>query len=214
MAGLKIIIADDHPIVIEALKHILASKKSNWHIVGEAGDGIELLNLLKHESTDIAIVDLEMPRMKGYETISEIKRLYPNIQTVVLTGFAIEKNRKRAEEAGAFAIISKSDSLQNLIQTIEWAAKEKPGPFKKPIAPEKTCSLKNPMENLTLRERQIITLLCDGKTSKEISCLLNISQWTVNKHRSNIMEKLGIKNTIELVRYAICNNFAFLPQTE
>ncbi|MFZ5573125.1 MAG: response regulator transcription factor [Thermodesulfobacteriota bacterium] len=208
-----IIVADDHPIVLDALKMIFKSK-DNWKVVGEARDGIELLDMLKNTRPDIVIVDLEMPRMKGCETIAEIKRLYPEIHAIVLSGFVNEKNRQRAIQAGACAIISKGDSMHHLIHAIDKVINEGHGVSKKALVSDNGQLNKQNGETLTLREKQIMALLSEGKTSKEISNLLHISQWTVNKHRSNIMEKLGLKNVIELVRYAISNGYAFLPRIE
>lgn len=207
MNCLEIVIADDHPIVLSAIKDTIKTKEG-WRIIGEAGNGFDLLNLIRRLTPDIAIIDLEMPMMKGYETIAEISLSYPEIKTIALSGFLNEANRQRAIEAGASATVSKSNPLSDVLKAIEKVAQGReyhsPGiPFidEKPFDETKNAVL-------TSREKQILKLIAKGQTSKDISDICNISQWTVDRHRANIRAKLGLKNVAEMVRYALKNGYA------
>ena len=201
MTTIGIIIADDHPIIRDAVITIFRNKVK-WKILGEANNGIELLTLIKKTLPDIAIVDLEMPKMDGYETISKISALYPTIKTVAFSGFLNKINQQRAIKAGADATISKTGTRVDLITALEavirsekYHSKEFPNFYTEPLETKHTL--------LTRREKQILSLIAKGETSKQISEFYNISHWTVDKHRSNIREKLGFKNLAEMVRYAI-----------
>ena len=201
MTTIGIAIADDHPIIRDAVITIFRNKVK-WKILGEANNGIELLTLIKKTLPDIAIVDLEMPKMDGYETISKISALYPTIKTVAFSGFLNKINQQRAIKAGADATISKTGTRVDLITALEAViqgekhhSKEFPNFYTEPLETKHTL--------LTRREKQILSLIAKGETSKQISEFYNISHWTVDKHRSNIREKLGFKNLAEMVRYAI-----------
>lgn len=202
MKPIAVIIADDHPLVRKALKTAFR-KERRIEFVAEAGNGIELLDLIETHRPDIAVIDLEMPEMKGYEVLTTLNTRYPEVKPIVFSGFLNDTNQQKAIRMGAYATISKADSSQDILAAF-WAVingnqyhtdvsdnfyadpvEQAPGPV------------------LTLREKQILKLIGEGKTSKQISELFNISKWTVDKHRSNIKEKLGLKNMAQIIRYAI-----------
>ena len=163
------------------------------------------------QTPDIAVIDLEMPKMNGYETIRKLRTLYPETKTIAFSGFLNKANQKRAIEMGAHASISKAESPMVFVDAMEAVIKGKQyhsdvsdayyvsPPDYRPdhISEKKSDSM------LTLREKQILGLIARGKTSREIGQAFNISQWTVDKHRSNIRTKLGHKSLAETVRYAI-----------
>lgn len=202
MKTIAVVIADDHPIIRTAFKNTFR-KNENLKFLGEASNGIELLELVKEQVPDIAVIDLEMPRMDGYDTILELHTLYPEIKTVVFSGFLNAANQQRAINMGAHSSISKAESNKMIIQAIEtiirgerYHSKAFANFYVEPIEDKNS-------ELLTLREKQILSLIADGKTSKQIGEVYSISQWTVDKHRSNIRGKLGLKNLSQMVRYAI-----------
>ncbi|WP_299977245.1 response regulator transcription factor [Desulfobacula sp.] len=202
MKTISIVIADDHPVIRNAIKNILKGK-DKFRIFGEANNGIELLALVKKIVPDIAIIDLEMPKMNGYETISKLHTIYPGIKIIAFSGFLNADNQQKAIKTGADSTISKADSSKTLIAALEavmqgekYHSNVSSSFYVKPLE-DKNDAL------LTLREKQILSSIAEGKTSKQISEAYNISHWTVDKHRANIREKLKINNLSEMVRYAI-----------
>ncbi|MCG8638057.1 MAG: response regulator transcription factor [Desulfobacterales bacterium] len=202
MKTIAVVIADDHPLVRQAVKHTFRNKKE-IQFLGEADNGIELLGLMEKRVPDIAIVDLEMPQMNGYDTIYELHTLYPDIKIIAFSGFLNAANQKRAIEMGACATISKTETSGDFIKALEaviqgenYHTDVSSSYYADPPGEKKDVVL-------TLREKQVLSLVVQGKTSKQIGEAYNISQWTVDKHRSNIRTKLGHKSLAETVRYAI-----------
>lgn len=202
MKKIAVMIADDHPIVRKA---IIAFFKNSPHIVfsGEADNGFELIELIKKSLPDIAIIDLEMPEMNGYDTILELRTNYPEIKTIAFTGFLDSINQQRAIELGAFSTVSKTESIAILIRAVEMVIEGKTFHSKMISNLYEESTTNDKYSLLTQREKQVLNLIAEGKTSKQISQNYNISKWTVDKHRSNIKEKLEIRNFADMVRYAI-----------
>jgi DNA-binding NarL/FixJ family response regulator len=197
-----ILIADDHPVVRKWLRKAF-EKNFQPTFFHEVDNGRELIESVKKKRPDIAIVDLEMPELNGYDSILRLHTEYPSIKIVVFSGFLTGANQDRAIKNGAFATISKSENTSDIMAA-----------FKQIIDGEKYHSAPilcatdrlytdKSLSVLTEREKQILKMISLGKTSKQISEILNISQWTVDKHRANIKEKLGLKNIAEMVRYTI-----------
>jgi len=205
MKKIAVLIADDHPMVREAIKIILR-KNSQINFCGEADNGIESIKLIEKFIPDVAIIDLEMPKMNGYDTILELHTKYPEIKTIAFSGFLDLASQKRAISMGAFATISKSEVPDVFIKAFEAVIEGKNFHSKVSSNFHIEALKHNKYSLLTLREQQILNLIAEGKTSKEIGHIHNISQWTVDKHRSNIKIKLEIKNLAEMIRYAIENS--------
>ncbi len=210
MNSYRIILADDHVMLREGLKRIL-SERTDLEVIGEAGDGLELLNLLKRMIPHLVILDITMPNLRGIEAIHEIKGSYPNIKILVLTMHNDEDYLCQTISAGAEGYLLKKDADKELFSAIDKLRQGKI--YISPhLADELTgglpvlCDVKHPSfesEQLTIREREIVKLIVEGKSSKDIADLLFISIRTVDSHRANIMQKLKLKKTVELVRYAI-----------
>lgn len=198
----KVAIADDHPMVRRALKNAFQGHPY-LRITGEANDGDELMELIDKSPTDIAIIDLEMPNRNGYDTILDCHTQYPGVKTIAFSGFLDSINQQRAINLGAFSTISKTESINDFVAAVEITASGQP--FHSKVEKFRTISqIERSKSNLlTLREKQILHLIAEGKTSKQISEFYHISQWTVDKHRANIKEKLGIKTLAEMIRYAL-----------
>jgi DNA-binding NarL/FixJ family response regulator len=204
----KLIIADDHPIIRSGIKQLIELNKG-FHVIGEAGDGMDLLSLIQGNSVDIVIIDLQMPRMMGFEAIWEIKRRYPKTKFIILSGFLDEENIRNSLSAGANGIVSKASFAKELIKAIETVWKG--GVYFSPdiltsniVAYSSACLDKTVLSH---REKQIVKLIAEGFTSKEIGTLIGISSRTVDKHRAHIMRKLQIDNIVALVRYAVAKGF-------
>ncbi|MBU1195473.1 MAG: response regulator transcription factor [Proteobacteria bacterium] len=195
-------IADDHPIVRKAFQKIFRNTP-HINFVGEAENGEQLLNLLQHQSVDFVVIDLVMPGTDGFEIISKIHALFPEIKIIAFSGFLNSINQQKAIQMGACASICKSESKEEILNAFEkifdnqyYHSNVTETYYLKPLKRVEA----NPLSS---REREIINMISQGNTSKEISDIMNISQWTVDKHRSNIKRKLGLKNLAAIIRYAI-----------
>ena len=210
MGYYNIILADDHGLIREGLKKILEGK-ADYKVIGEARDGLELLSLLKKLSPNLIILDISMPNLRGIEAIGEIKTIHPEAKILVLTMHKEHEYLFQAFSAGANGYLLKEDSNGELSWAIEVIRQGKI--FLSPVLskqlPEdwlQTLRDKQPVpieEPLTTRERQILKLIAEGKSAKEVASLLFISRRTAEHHRANIMEKLNMKKFADLVKYAL-----------
>ena len=198
-------------LVRQGLKRILDGTK-DLEVVGEAADGLELLDLLNHSNPDMVILDVSMPRLRGIEAIHEIKTMRPEVSILMLTMHKDKEYLYLALSAGAKGYLLKEDADRDLFFAIE---KIRQG--KTYVSPNLSEELLDDLvqigkgegkpsfeiDPLTTREREVVKLIAEGKSSKEIADLLSISARTVDNHRANIMEKLNLKKTADLVKYAI-----------
>lgn len=209
MGNYRIVLADDHAMFREGIKRIINGAKG-MEVIGEAGDGLELLNLLTLLCPDMAIVDISMPKLGGIEATQEIKTLYPEIKVLILSMHNKQDCFQRAMAAGAKGYLLKEDTASELIRAIR--AIRKGRHFlsavlvkEYPQALLNICLGKAKIDDdpLSLRERQVLKLLAEGKTSREIADVLKISVRTAQHHREHVKKKLKLKKTAELVKYAI-----------
>ena len=211
MGSYHILLVDDHVMFRQGLKRIL-EERSDLEVVGEVNCGLELLKLLEKLVPDLIILDISMPNLRGLEVIHEIKMSHPNVKILVLTMHKDKAYLHQAVTAGAEGYLLKEDADSELFSAIDrvrqgriyispklseeltedWI-KISRGDQKPSFEPEK----------LTTRERQVLKLIAEGKSSKEIGDLLFISPRTVEHHRASIMDKLKLKKTADLVKYAI-----------
>jgi DNA-binding NarL/FixJ family response regulator len=210
----RIVLADDHIMLRHGLKRILA-ERTDYEIVAEAGDGLELLRVLKENSPDVVVLDISMPKLRGIEAIPEIKRLRPETRIVVLTMHKDEDYLKQAITAGADGYVLKEDAEKELFKAIDRVLQGKV--FVSPFLTDQLsddwvqlCRGKKDLPSvgpLSPREREILKLIAEGRSSKEIGELLYISARTVERHRSNMMTKLNVRKTADLVRYALSKGY-------
>ncbi len=206
----KVVIAEDHAILRDGLKSLLTSNM-DFEVVGEAEDGREAIRCVERLKPDLIIMDLSMPRMNGMEAIREIKRISKDIKVVVLTVHKNEEYILATFKAGADGYVLKDSSYNELIMAIRSVLKGK-----RYISPEisdkvlegyiegkERLKQKTSWELLTPREREILKLIAEGYRNREIAEELCISVKTVEKHRSNIMEKLNLHNVQALTTFAI-----------
>jgi DNA-binding NarL/FixJ family response regulator len=205
-----ILLADDHVLLRQGLK-IIIEKMADLKIVGEVGDGLELLQLLKKLTPHLIILDISMPHLRGLEAIREIKAIHPAVQVLVLTMHKDREYLHEAIAAGAQGYLLKEDADTELFSAIQAIRRGKLylSPFfSKGLTENWAQNLRGkqtlpPEEPLTTREREILKLIAEGKSNKEMADLLFISHRTVEHHRANIMEKLNLRKTAALVRYAM-----------
>ena len=207
----RIIIADDHRLFRQGLKSLLGARP-DLEVVGEAADGLQLLDLLNQSPPDIILLDISMPNLRGIEAVHEIKRSYPRVKILILTMHKDKQYLEQAISAGARGYLLKEDTDTELFTAIEKIRRgriyvspnlleELTEDWVLTLHDESNASLK--IEQLTVREKEVLKLIAEGKGNKEIADLLFISTRTVERHRANIMEKLGAKKTADLVRHAI-----------
>ncbi len=204
-----IILADDHAMLREGIRKII-ERIEDARISGEANDGLELLELLKKSTPNLIILDISMPNLRGLEAIREIKKTYPKVKILVLTMHKKKEFLRQALRDGADGFLLKEDAGSELIRAVQ--AVRKGGKYLSPLLTNVLTSLAVEEENpevLTMREREVLKLLAEGKRTQEIAAALYISPHTVRRHRSNIMEKLNIKNLADLVKYAISQSYIF-----
>jgi len=213
MGTLRILVADDHDLVRRGLK-MLIEAHPGWKICAEAHTGREAVALAENLRPDIAIMDISMPELNGIEAARKIKKVSPNTEMLILSVHQTDQLIREIIEAGAKGYIVKSDSDRNLIAAVEALAVHKP--FFTSCATEIMLGsirsngvisdiAKTVRDRLTPREREIVQLLSEGKSSKEVAAELGISVKTSETHRANIMRKLEIHSVSQLVRYAVRN---------
>jgi DNA-binding NarL/FixJ family response regulator len=206
----NILLADDHTIVRQGIKRII-EEVQNYMVIGEVGDGLQILPKVKELHPDIIILDISMPKLRGIEAVSEIKKIDEDIKILILT---IHKNEEYVYEclsSGANGYILKEDAAKELIFAIDSIKQNKiyiSSNFRSDvildlIKRKGDLRDKSSIELLTNREREVLKLIAEGYANKRIAKLLSISVRTVERHRSNIMKKLNVSNVVELVKYAL-----------
>jgi two-component system response regulator NreC len=206
----KIVIAEDHTILRAGLRALL-SGQNGLEVIGEAGDGREAVRKIDTLQPDLLLIDLSMPKLNGIDAIREIKSQHPEIKIIVLTVHKSEEYIVAALQAGANGYMLKDASQNELLLAIDYVINGKT--FLSPSISDKvvdaflnTDKKDKPaavLDNLTAREREILKLVAEGNTNKKIAEHLCISLKTVEKHRSNLMQKLDLRNTAALTAYAI-----------
>ncbi len=209
MRPYQIILADDHILLRQGIKSIIESS-NDMAVIGEAGDGLELIKLLKSVTPHLVILDISMPNLRGIEAIREIKTICPSVKILILSMHKEKEYIYHAFSAGADGYLLKEDTDTELFTAIKavqsneiylspFLSKELTGDFVELLS----RGGKFPDEPLSIREREVLKLLSEGKASREIADLLFISTRTVEHHRASIMKKLNLKNIPDLVKYAI-----------
>lgn len=210
MSSYRIVLADDHVMFRKGIKNLL-ERDAGLEVAGEVGDGFELLQLIKRETPDMVILDVAMPSLRGLEAAREIKIISPEVKVLILTMHREKEYVYYSISAGAEGYLLKEDADTELFRAIEKIRSG--GYYISPLlSGELTYELiqahhrgrlAQPPESLTVREREVLKLVAEGVKNKEIADLLFISVRTVEHHRANIMRKLNIKKTADLIKYAI-----------
>lgn len=212
-ANIRILVVDDHDIIRRGLKDLLAAKPG-WEVCAEAKTGRDAVSLAEQLKPDVIVMDVSMPDLNGLEAARRIHKALPKTGILILTMHYSDQLVRDVIESGARGYILKSDADRELVSAVEAIANRRT--FFTPRAsellldgfsrPGSTVEPKLPLRNrLTSREREIVQLLAEGKSSKEVAVALGISVKTAETHRANIMRKLEIHSVSELVRYAIKN---------
>jgi DNA-binding NarL/FixJ family response regulator len=211
MRQVRILVADDHSIVRRGVRALLETHPG-WKVCGEAATGAEAVRQAKKLRPDVAVVDITMPDLNGFEATRQIRAAVPQTEVLVLTVHESEQALREVLDAGALGYVSKSDLDLNLSTAIESILRHKPflssrvsemmleRYLKGDVPPKPAATGSAP---LTPRQREIVRLLAEGKTNKEVALALGISVKTAETHRNNIMRKLQLRSFSHLVRYAV-----------
>jgi DNA-binding NarL/FixJ family response regulator len=213
MTDYKIVLADDHAMLREGIKKIINGSKG-MKVVGEVSDGVVLLKMIRRSIPDMVILDVSMPKLRGIEAAQEIRKQFPEVAILILSMHKSREYLQKALAAGARGYVVKEDSgseLIHAIQTIRSGGSYLSPMMMKELADDPVGIFRNQTrlaeDPLTTREREILSLIANGKTSKEIAQLLFISIHTVNNHRKNIRHKLAIRKNADLVKYALQHGY-------
>ncbi len=210
MAHIRILIADDHIIIRSGLR-LLLEQQPDFKVVAEAGDGREAVELVSKHHPEVAVLDIGMPQLNGIEATQQIVAKEPATQVVILSMHADEGYVLRALKAGARAYILKNSAEADLIRAVRTVAEGKS--FFSPVISKMLLEdyvrqirdkhVEDSYDLLTPREREILQLVAEGRTNKEVATVLNLSVHTVDAHRGNLLQKLNLHSVPELILYAV-----------
>jgi len=206
---LHILVADDHEVVRRGLKCLL-EPQTGWSVVGEASNGSQAVAKAAELKPEVALLDVGMPELNGLEATRRIREALPTTEVLVLTVHDSEQMLQEALSSGARGYLVKSDAGRDLISAVDSVSRHTV--FVSPsvsrgddLSPARPAA-ESPLSRLTSREHEIIHLLAEGHSNKDIAVRLDISVKTVETHRTSIMRKIGVHSIADLVRYAIRNN--------
>lgn len=217
MRNLEVVLADDHQMFRDGIKSVL-NEEAGISVVGEVGNGNELMTLLSKSQPDLVITDISMPGISGIEVSKMIKSSYPTVKVLILSMHTNEEFITKAIDIGADGYLPKDTSMKELLEAIRVISHGE-SYFNKSISDTIIKSMINKSKSkqvagkkasLTNREIEIVLLVVDGLTNKEIAEKLFISVRTVDSHKNNIMQKLHLKSSVDLVKYAIRNKMVNL----
>lgn len=210
MKKIRILLADDHSLVRKGLR-LLLERAPDLEVAGEAADGREAVHLAETLEPDIVIMDIAMPQWNGIDATAQIVKQNPRIGVIILSMHSDESYLMRALTAGAKGYLLKDSAEEDLLRAVQTVAQGRP--FFSPVIAQALLEdyvrqlqqrgLQDTYELLTDREKQILQLLAEGKSNKEVATLLDLSPYTVETHRTHLMQKLNLHNTAEIVLYAV-----------
>jgi DNA-binding NarL/FixJ family response regulator len=216
MSALRIMVADDHEVVRRGLRSLLESQP-NWQVCAEAADGRDVVKRAAELKPDVIILDIAMPNLNGLEATRQLLKTDPGARVLILTLHDSEQVIRDVLSAGARGFLLKTDAARDLVSAVDALRQDKTYFTSKVAAMVLSGFLNGGMtaaiSPLTAREREIVQLLAEGKSTKEVACVLGLSVKTAETHRSNIMRKLELHSVSDLVLYAVRNNIVHVVQT-
>ena len=205
MGRAKILIADDHGVVRRGMR-LLLEAQSGWEVCAEAADGRDAVKKASATKPDVAIVDLTMPRLNGLDALRKIRHVSPRTKMLLFTVHEREDLSAEVLDAGGSGYLLKSDAESELVVAVE-AILAGSQYMSSRIAPPVRSEPRRASRRLSPREREVLQLIAEGRSTKEIARELGISVKTADTHRTHLMLKVGLHSTADLVRYAVRNRF-------
>ncbi|MEX2493183.1 MAG: response regulator transcription factor [Nitrospirales bacterium] len=202
----RIVLADDHTLILEGLRKIL---EGDCDVVGTAEDGLKLLTVAQEKNPDVVVLDISMPRLNGLDAARQLRKLLPTCKIIFLTMHADPIYAKEAFQIGASGFLLKRSAVTELILAIQAVLKDQfyvtPVIAKEVLLPLCGGPEQVPVNThpLTLRQREVLQLVAEGKAVKDIASILNVSSKTVEFHKTKIMRELNLHSTVELTKYAV-----------
>lgn len=196
----RVLLADDHEVVRHGLRSILDAQP-DFEVVAEAADGEDAFQRALEDDVDLLVLDVSMPRLTGLQAVRRLAEYRPGLRAVMLSMYENEEYFFEAVDAGACGYVLKSSAARDLVDACRAAMRGEP--FIYPAALATLMREEVPRDPLTPRETEVVKLVAEGRSGKEIAEQLVISEKTVERHRSNALEKLGLRDRVGLTRYAI-----------
>ena len=212
MPNFRILIVDDHEIVRQGLRSMLDESHPGWEVCGEATDGWEALKQVEQLNPDMVLLDIGMPNMNGLDSAREILSANSKMRILFLTLYETEQAIKTAMQLGAKGLVLKSEASRELVGAVE-AIQQNSSYFGSRVKHAASYTRAGKKSTLTRRETEVVQLLAQGKSTKEVAAQLDLSVKTAETHRSNIMRKLGLHSISELILYAVRNNLIQAPDS-
>ena len=219
MHEIRVLVVDDHAILRDGIRSLL-DRQDDMTVIGEAANGQEALEQIAGLNPDIVLMDINMPGMNGLEATRHVKTLYPHVKILILTQHDSQEYISPLLQAGASGYVLKRSGGREVVNAIRQVFEQ--GAFLEPSVARKVLNQfsngertrDQGLESLTEREREVLLLIAKGRSNKEIARILVISPKTVSVHRTNIMTKLGVKNSFELIRFVTTHKLAHLDQDD
>ena len=209
MDEVRVLLGDDHVVLRQGLRRILEDRR-DWRVIAEAGNGRDAVRLAMELTPDVAVLDVGMPLLNGVEATRQIVRRVPSVRVLILSMHSDQAYVTQAVQAGARGYLLKESAGAELIEAIASVASGRP--YFSPAVAQVVFDdyvrgltergITDRYDALSEREREVLQLVAEGRTSKEIADVLSISPATVETHRTHVLQKLGLRNTAEVVRYA------------
>ena len=210
MSEIRVLLADDHGVVRKGLRYLL-QKSPEMKVVGEAADGREAVAMAEELNPDVVVMDIAMPQLNGIDATAQIVKKNPRTGVIMLSMYSDETYLVRALGVGAKGYLLKDSTESDLVRAVQAVSQGRP--FFSPTIAQTLLddymrrlrqeNLQDSYALLTDREKEVLQLLAEGKSNKEVATLLNLSLYTVETHRSHLMQKLNLHNTAEIVLYAV-----------
>lgn len=212
--SITVILADDHAVVRDGLQSMMEAQ-GDIEVIGHAGNGYEAVDKITELCPDVAVVDIAMPEMNGIDVTREVIKACPSTRVVILSMYSTTEHILQALQAGALGYVLKESAgveVINAIRAVHAGHRYLSGKILDRVVVDYVSRsakviIKSPLERLTMREREILQLVIEGKSSVEISRILEISAKTIETHRSRLMKKLGVKNLGDLIKFGLSHGF-------
>jgi len=212
MVPTRLLIADDHPLIRVGLRHLL-EEQPNWKVVAEAQDGREAVTKTRETKPDIAILDVGMPELNGFDAAGQIASEVPGTKILILSMHQTDTIFRKVLAAGARGYVLKSDAPRDLVAAVQ-AIRGNKTFFTSQVSrlivdgflSDRRTAAADDIVCITPRQREVVQLIAEGKSNREIGIILNITEKTAETHRANVMRRLNLHSVSEIVRYAVRND--------